>query len=74
MKYILLFVLLISITSCKQSKSSDKKNAIIKTEQQISFVTDRDGNSEIYLMGVDGKQLKNITNHSAPDYYPEWSS
>ena len=40
---------------------------------QIAFVSDRDGNSEIYLMNADGAGLVNLTNDPASDGRPTWS-
>ena len=40
---------------------------------RIAFVTDRDGNDEIYLMRVDGSDLVNLTNHPSADVDPAWS-
>ncbi len=43
---------------------------------QIAFASDRDGNSEIYLMVVghaDGAGQTNLTNNSANDWGPAWS-
>lgn len=42
-------------------------------EAKIAFVTNRDGNFEIYVMDVDGKNQKNITNHPLDDLNPDWS-
>ncbi len=40
---------------------------------QIAFSSDRDGNSEIYIMNADGSNPHNITNNFAGDYTPAWS-
>ena len=40
---------------------------------RIAFQTDRDGNSEIYVMGCDGSGQTNLTNHSADDNQPSWA-
>jgi len=40
---------------------------------QIAFVSNRDGNSEIYLVNADGSDLMNLTNDSAEDFDPAWS-
>ncbi|MBT5536031.1 hypothetical protein HOK31_23370, partial [Candidatus Poribacteria bacterium] len=40
---------------------------------RIAFVTDRDGNDEIYLMRVDGSELVNLTNDASADVDPAWS-
>ena len=36
----------------------------------LAFVSDRDGNPEIYTMTSDGASLTNITNNSAQDLDP----
>lgn len=40
---------------------------------QIVFVSDRDGNSEIYRMNADGSNQTRLTNHRALDITPAWS-
>ncbi len=45
---------------------------------QIAFYSDRDGDFEIYVMGVPGTQADgsgqtNLTNHAADDFWPAWS-
>jgi len=40
----------------------------------IAFVSDRDGNSEIYVVSSEGSYLKNITQNEADDWDPVWSS
>jgi len=39
----------------------------------IAFVTDRDGNDEIYVMNVDGTGAVNVTSNSASETQPAWS-
>jgi Tol biopolymer transport system component len=39
----------------------------------IAFVTNRDGNDEIYLMNGDGSEQVNISNNEAADSEPWWS-
>ena len=41
---------------------------------RIVFQTDRDGNSEIYVMGCDGQDQVNLTNNPAEDKEPSWGS
>jgi Tol biopolymer transport system component len=45
----------------------------VGVEGQIAFVSNRDGNDEIYLMNVDGTGLSNLTQHPAADDWPTWS-
>jgi tetratricopeptide (TPR) repeat protein len=40
---------------------------------QIAFMSDRDGNWEIYLMNRDGSGLKRLTDNAANDGLPCWS-
>lgn len=40
---------------------------------QIAFVSNRDGNREIYLMNVDGSGQTNLTKHGADDEWPTMS-
>ena len=40
---------------------------------EIAFVSERDGNTEIYLMSADGSNARNLTRHPAADYSPAWS-
>ena len=39
----------------------------------IAFVSNREGNDEVYLMRTDGSQLTNLTNNPAADGNAEWS-
>ena len=38
----------------------------------ILFTSERDGNSEIYIMDASGKELTDLTNHPAVDKDPAW--
>ena len=41
--------------------------------KQIAFMSDRDGNFEIYVMNIDGSNQKRLTNSAIGDWYPSWS-
>ena len=41
--------------------------------RRIAFVSDRDGNLEIYVMNADGTGLTRLTDNPANDLYPAWS-
>jgi len=43
------------------------------TVARIAFASNRDGNSEIYVMNVDGSDLTRLTNNPTNDGYPAWS-
>ena len=40
---------------------------------KIAFMSDRDGNREIYVMNADGSGLIRLTNNDYSDYEPSWS-
>ncbi len=46
---------------------------VVGAQARIAFMSERDGNPEIYLMDDDGKNQRNITNHPARDLGPSWS-
>jgi Tol biopolymer transport system component len=41
--------------------------------RKLAFVSDRDGNSEVYVMNADGSGQRNLTRHPAFDAEPAWS-
>ena len=43
------------------------------TTAKILFTSNRDGNSEIYIMNPDGSDQENLTEHRDADYNPVWS-
>ena len=45
----------------------------VGAQSQIAFVSDRDGNSEIYVMDADGGNQQRLTNHPDSDFHPSWS-
>lgn len=40
---------------------------------RIAFMSSRDGNSEVYVVNVDGTNVRRLTNHPAQDVTPTWS-
>ena len=47
--------------------------AAIDAQARIAFVSKRDGNFEIYVMGTDGGNPRRLTNNPAKDLAPSWS-
>ena len=43
-------------------------------DMKIAFASNRDGNFEIYVMDTDGRNPVRLTNNSASDSGPTWSS
>ena len=48
-------------------------SAQMPATDKIVFVSNRDGNSEIYIMNSDGSGQVNLTHHRGNDYSPVWS-
>ena len=42
------------------------------SSRQIIFSPRRTGNYEIYVMDINGANIRNLTNHPAPDYQPSY--
>ena len=47
--------------------------AVVDALAQIAFVSERDGNYEIYVMDADGVNPRRLTNNPARDLAPSWS-
>ena len=47
--------------------------AVVDAQARIAFVSDRDGNFEIYVMDNDGGNQQKLTNNPSNDKYPSWS-
>jgi Tol biopolymer transport system component len=45
-----------------------------KGPPRVAFMSDREGNFEIFIMAIDGSGLTNLTNDPGPDWLPGWSS
>jgi Tol biopolymer transport system component len=41
--------------------------------RKIAFMSDRDGNHEIYVMNIDGSDQTRLTFNEVDDWYPSWS-
>ena len=53
--------------------ATDKNPNVSPDGESIVYSSDRDGNGEIYLMGIFGTDQKNLTNNPAGDWSPSWS-
>ena len=45
----------------------------VDVQAQIAFVSERDGNYEIYVMDAEGKNQRRLTNNRRDNRYPSWS-
>lgn len=65
------------IASTNTPESTDTQGVLGNITGIIAFVSNRDGNNEIYVMNGDGSGLANLTNNLADDgredYGPVWS-
>ena len=46
---------------------------VVDAQARIAFSSERDGNTDIYVMDADGKNQHRLTNHPDNDWYPSWS-
>ena len=53
--------------------SAQQDRAAGDKDSMLAFVSERDGNSEIYVMNMDGTGLLRLTNHPGRDTDPAWS-
>lgn len=53
--------------------STDRYPAVSPDGQRILFVSNRDGNEDIYVMDADGDNVANLTNNAARDKQASWS-
>ena len=47
--------------------------AVVDAQAQIAFVSEREGNPEIYVMDINGKNPRRLTNNPHDDWDPSWS-
>jgi dipeptidyl aminopeptidase/acylaminoacyl peptidase len=72
---IILVIALTLLISCGEDEDGldNGDNCLSLDNTKIAFVTDRDGNAEIYVMNADGTDQINLTNNPAHDSSPSWS-
>jgi len=61
------------IVLCVVALSGFACGAGAPAQGKVAFVSDRDGNLEIYVMDADGSNQINLSNNSAIDSFPSWS-
>lgn len=71
---LLLACLLVAVAVAAAACGGEEKEVFTgEPSGTIAFTTDRDGNSEIYLMNGDGSEPVNITNNDGKESEPSWS-
>ena len=63
----------ISVTQLTRNTADDRYPAWSPDGSKIAFQSDRDGNSEIYVMNADGTNVVKLTSNTAEDWTPAWS-
>jgi Tol biopolymer transport system component len=62
-----------NVVRLTNNPASDDRPIWSPDGKRIAFVSDRDGNCEIYVMNADGSNQTRLTNNPARDVYPVWS-
>jgi Tol biopolymer transport system component len=65
-----LFTVLLALAACRDHPPTEP---IPEEPPEIAFVSERDGNAEIYVVRSDGTQLTRLTYDPLPDRCPGWS-
>jgi Tol biopolymer transport system component len=77
--------ILFTFQFCKRDRASTDRSASLGISaadfypscspdgKKIAFVTNRDGNAEIYIMNADGSDQMRLTENSVSDLLPSWS-
>ncbi len=60
----------VAVTTIPETTAAETTAPEATTKGKIAFYSDRDGNTEIYIMNVDGSEQVNLTNNPADDYGP----
>ena len=67
-------VLVLYVSDSYSQMNLDSLKDKLNNQSMITFASKRDGNFEIYSMNSDGSEQINLTNSSANDEYPSWST
>jgi Tol biopolymer transport system component len=68
-----LSVFSVLLSGCGGEQGPAEAEAGSATENLIAFTSDRDGNSEIYVMNADGTEQRRLTESEGNDHSPVWS-
>ena len=63
----------LELISGKSARGDVQTPAWSPDGRKLAFVSERDGNAEIYVMNADGSAQENLTEQPASDSHPSWS-
>ncbi len=69
MKIFLFISFIVGLSACKKEQNNTEDLG-----RTILFVSNRDGNDEIYAMNIDSTNLIRLTNNAVPDGRATWSA
>lgn len=64
---------LLELISGKSARGDVQTPAWSPDGRKLAFVSERDGNAEIYVMNADGSEQENLTRQPSSDSHPRWS-
>src|SRR6187455_2192730 len=64
---------LLELFSGKSARGDVQTPAWSPDGRKLAFVSERDGNAEIYVMNADGSEQENLTRQPSSDSHPSWS-
>jgi WD40 repeat protein len=66
---------LVNVVALLPNQSGDNRFPRVSPDgTQVAFSSTRDGNSEVYLVNVDGSNLRRLTNDAGEDEAPTWNA
>ena len=61
------------MTRLTMNNAQAEQPALAPDSAQVAYVSNQDGNNQIYLGGIDRRVPLNLTDHAADDQQPTWS-
>ncbi len=62
-----------NIIQLTNNEAEDWHPEISPDGEQVTYMSNRDGNYEIYIMNIDGSNQKRLTHNTVGDWEPSWS-
>src|SRR5215510_7943670 len=62
-----------NLTNLTKNPTYDRGPIWSPSGRRIAFISDRDGNAEIYVMNADGSNPIRLTKNPTSDWFPVWS-